>query len=92
MDLLLPDEGDLEAILIFALSFNGYEELGSFEASAAAAQLKKRATLRDIRNELFFAARASRHGGDGHFADLYLELLPMFRKWATTETGRVDRS
>ncbi|OYW35463.1 MAG: hypothetical protein B7Z42_14600 [Brevundimonas sp. 12-68-7] len=76
----------------FALSFNGYEELGSFEASAASAQLKKRAALRDIRNELFFAARASRHGGDDRFIDVYLELLPLFRKWANTGKGRVDRS
>lgn len=78
----LPSEDDPAAIFTFAMSFNGYEEFGSFEASAEAAHQKGRRTLREIRNELFFAARASRHGGCETYVDVYRELVPLLRSYA----------
>jgi hypothetical protein len=78
----LPSEGDPAAIFTFAMSFNGYEEFESFEASAEAAHQKGRRTLREIRNELFFAARASRHGGCETYVDVYRELVPLLRSYA----------
>ncbi len=74
----LPDPNDRDAIFEFAMSFNGYERFGSFDASAIAAGSGDRSSLELIRNELFFAARASRHGDDDQFVDLYRRLLPLF--------------
>lgn len=74
----LPDANDPSAIFEFAMSFNGYEHFGSFEKSYQAANARSRASLEDIRNELFFCARASRHRGDDEFVVRYAELLPHF--------------
>ena len=82
----LPDGSDPDDVFAFAMTFNGYERLGSFEASEAAARARTRANLDDIRNELFFEARASRHRGDEHFLRTYVELLPLFQKFATGGT------
>jgi hypothetical protein len=79
--LALPDETDPEAIFRFAMTFNGYEHFGSVAAATQAAQEKRRASLEDLRNELFFAARASRHYGDDAYIQLYRELAPLFRAW-----------
>jgi len=49
----LPDKDDHAAIFRFAMSFNGYEEFGSFEASADAARSGDRSSLKMLRNELF---------------------------------------
>lgn len=76
----LPDANDPSAIFEFAMSFNGYEHFGSFEACARAAGTRSRATLEDVRNELFFECRASRHRGDDAFVSCYKDLLPHFRK------------
>jgi hypothetical protein len=73
----LPDVDDATAIFEFAMTFNGYEHFGSFDVSADAAESGDRSSLALIRNELFFAARASRHGGDDRFVALYLELVPL---------------
>lgn len=81
----LPAEGDASAIVEFAMSFNGYEHFGSFEASADAAMSGDRTSLELIRNELFFAARASRHGDDDRFVDTYRELLPLLRRFVSGE-------
>ena len=75
----LPADGDSSAIFEFAMSFDGYEHFGSFEASANAADSGDRSSIDLIRNELFFSARASRHGDDDRFVTTYLELLPFFR-------------
>lgn len=77
----LPDASDRKAVAKFALSFNGYEHYGSFQAAADAATAKRRQTLDDLRNELFMAYRASNHRGDDAFLDVYRELLPMFSAW-----------
>ncbi|MBB6503407.1 hypothetical protein F4693_000360 [Sphingomonas endophytica] len=84
----LPDEGDWSAIFSFAMTFNGYEHYGSFDASAAAAKSGDRTSLELIRNELFFAARASRHCGDDLFLQTYHDLLPLLRQHASA-VGKV---
>jgi hypothetical protein len=76
--LILPPLGDAAAIFAFGMSFDGYEAFGSFEACAAAAKARKRETLEDLRNELFFACRASRHMGDHSYVSDYAELRPLF--------------
>lgn len=78
----LPADGDSSAIFEFAMSFNGYEHFGSFEASADAANSGDRSSLDLIRNELFFAARASRHGDGEHLVSTYRELLPLLGHYA----------
>jgi len=74
----LPDVNDAAAIFEFAMTFNGYEYFGSFDASATAAGAGDRSTLELIRNELFFVARASRQSNDDRFIDLYRQLVPLF--------------
>ena len=78
----LPSDGDGAAIFKFAMSFNGYEHFGSFEASAEAAKSGDRSSLILLRNELFFAARASRHREDDRYIAVYRELLPELRRYA----------
>ncbi len=79
-DLILPSCDDPAGIFAFAMTYNGYEEHGSFDACADAANAKLRETLADIRNELFFACRASRHADDDRFVETYAELLPHFER------------
>ena len=76
----LPDPDDRDAVLRFALSFSGYSHHGSFEACARAAHERKRETLNDLRNELFFSQRASNHLGTNDFLHTYRELLPHFER------------
>jgi hypothetical protein len=76
--LILPPLGDAAAIFDFGMSFNGYEAFGSFEACADAAKARRRETLEDLRNELFFACRASHHMGDDAYVSFYSELRPLF--------------
>lgn len=78
----LPDINDAEAIFEFAMTFNGYEHFGSFEKCSEAANARSRSSLEDIRNELFFCARASRHRGDREFVERYAELLPYLERFA----------
>ena len=76
----LPVVGDTSAISKFASSFNGYNHYGSFEATAEASRNSKRESLTEIRNELFFSWRASRHGMGDEFVGCYEELYPYFVK------------
>lgn len=78
----LPDENDRPAIFKFATNFNGFDHLGSFEAAADVAASGDRSSLNLIRNELFFAARASRHRDDQSYVSKYQELLPLLRQHA----------
>jgi hypothetical protein len=48
----------------FALSFNGYEELGSFEKCAEIANAQRHETLTNLRTCLFFEQRRWRHFGE----------------------------
>ncbi len=75
----LPDPADVSGVFAFAMSFNGYEELGSFEACTRAARERRRASLVDLRNELFCAARASRYAGSTGYLETYAALLPLFQ-------------
>lgn len=76
----LPAENDRNSIVAFARTFNGYEHFGSFTACAKAAKSKRRSTIADLRNELFFAYRAGNHTGDSQTVlSSYSELLPYFR-------------
>lgn len=75
----LPDPENAKAVFAFAMSFNGYEHYGTLEKSSAAAKQKSRETMDELRNELFFAARASRHTDSDRYLEVYRELLPMFR-------------
>jgi len=77
---MLPHVGDRNAIFKFAMTFDGYEHYGSFEAAAQKARERSRSTLPEVRNELFLSARASRHRDDDHFIDVYAELLPFFKE------------
>lgn len=64
----------------FAASFNGYTHFGSLGQSADEAMAKKRATLVDLQNELFFFYRAANHQGNpGGVVEFYRELLPFFQ-------------
>lgn len=76
----LPDPTDRQSVVRFAASFNGYDYFGSFEACADNAKLRRRETLIDLRNELFFSFRAGNHRGDDGLTLTYLELLPYFRR------------
>jgi hypothetical protein len=61
------------------MSYNGYEAAGSFEACAQRAKTGKRDSEDDLRNELFFAARASRHCGDDNYLKVYREIYPLLQ-------------
>jgi len=76
----LPDPDDGPAIFAFSMSFNGYEHYGSFEVSATAARMRKRSSVIELRNELFFVARASRHLDSDAYVERYRELLPIFQE------------
>jgi hypothetical protein len=58
-----PDDADWGDIQAFALTFNGYETHGSFEACARIANDKRARTLTDLRTCLFFEQRRWRHFG-----------------------------
>jgi hypothetical protein len=77
----LPPEDDPSAVFAFAMSFNGYQHYGSFEASAGTARKAERDTLEALRNELSFSARASKHRGDDRFLETYREILPLLRRF-----------
>lgn len=51
-------------VVRFGHTFNGYEQMGSFEACAAVAHSQKHDTLSELRACLFFELRALRHAGD----------------------------
>lgn len=79
----LPDKNDRPAIFKFATSYNGSQHFSSIEAAAVAAKSGNRSSLALIRNELFFAARASRHRDDELYVRKYEELLPLLQQHAT---------
>ncbi|RAP55652.1 hypothetical protein BTJ49_15140 [Oleiagrimonas sp. MCCC 1A03011] len=60
--------------------FNGFEHFGSLEESAAQARARRRETLTDLRNELFFVCRRSRHQDSDEYVGLYQELLPLLQQ------------
>jgi hypothetical protein len=56
-----PPDADWDVLNTFALSFAGYEVLGSFEACAEIANARKHDTLTHLRTCLFFEQRRWRH-------------------------------
>jgi hypothetical protein len=78
----LPEPTDIRSVFAFAMSFDGYDHFGSFEAAIKNAQLMKRESLTDLRNELFMCARAYRHcdGDEKEFLKRYAELLPLLKQ------------
>ncbi len=65
----------------YAMGFNAYEKYGSFDAAASIAHRAPRSTLDEVRAELFFRARASRHCEDDDYLDAFRELLPLLKKF-----------
>lgn len=82
----LPDPDDPNGVFDFAMSFDGNRYVESFENCAQHAKTRKRSTLTDLRNALFFAARSSRHRGDDEFLECYRSLLPMLRRKLEEQT------
>jgi len=77
----LPEPGDVDGVIAFALSFNGYEYFGGIHECAKAARQRRRESLSDLRNELFFTARVSHHGSATEpLMAVYEEILPLIRK------------
>lgn len=65
----VPDSGaPWTEIIRFAMTFDGYEEHGSFERCAEIANARRADTLSDLRTCLFFEVRRWRHFGDGPVA------------------------
>ena len=80
--LTLPSPDDIGGIAEFAESFDGYEWCGSVLAAARLARARPRRSLEDLRSELFFEFRASRHADDLDFVDVYRELMWHFLRIA----------
>lgn len=60
----IPDpDAEWDEIGQFALTFNGYEHWGSFEACAEIARERRQSTLTELRTCLFFEQRSWRHAG-----------------------------
>ncbi len=85
----LPQTDDAKEVFAFAMSFDGYQQFGSFSAATANARAKPRQTLADLRNELFVSARSSRHVGGDAYIDLYKQLLPLIQE-AIRQRGTAD--
>lgn len=58
------ENADWEEINVFAHTFDGYAESGSFERCAVIAHQRLHDTLSELRTCLFFEARSWRHRGD----------------------------
>lgn len=58
------DDADLNDLIHFAHTFNGYEAFGGFEACAAIAEARDHSSLAHLRACLFFEARSWRHSDD----------------------------
>ena len=57
-------DADWLAVASFAITFNGYEVWGSFEACAEIANDRRHSTLTELRTCLFFEQRRWRHFGE----------------------------
>lgn len=81
----LPELGDETGIFAFAMTFDGYDAMGSFDEAAKSARQRKRESLEDVRNELFMAARASRHSDSKVYLAKYEELLPYLTRFLSNK-------
>lgn len=82
----LPSPDDPKAVFAYAMNFNAYEKYGSFENVSALARRAPRSCLDEVRAELFFQARASRHRGDDAFMLTYRELLPLLERFGSGDS------
>ena len=58
------DDADLDALIHFAHTFNGYNAFGGFSGCAEIANRRDHSSLSHLRACLFFEARRWRHYGD----------------------------
>jgi hypothetical protein len=75
----------------FALTFEGYEFHGSFEACAEIANARRHSNLTDLRTCLYFEQRRYRHFGEppiGDELEYIYEILDAIR--ARVQAGMVD--
>lgn len=68
-DMVPRSNADWSTIQEFALTFDGYQENGSFDACAEIANAHKHETLGDLRTCLFFEQRRWRHFGESPDGD-----------------------
>lgn len=76
----LPQKGDARGIFRFGMTFNGYEFYGSLAESGNACRNsseKSDRTLAELRNELFFCCRASRHMQVDDYIERYEAIYPL---------------
>ena len=78
----LPDPSNPTQVFKFAMSFDAYKACGSFDAAAKIAKEAPRSTLEEVRAELFFKARASRHSGNDAYLETYKEILPLLERFS----------
>ncbi len=79
----LPDPSNPEQVFKFAMGFDAYKAYGSFDAAAKIAKDAPRSSLEEVRAELFFKARASRHSAnDAYLVKTYKELLPLLESFS----------
>ncbi len=74
---LLPSINDSGNIFKFAMLFNGYEYDDYLKENGKEKCARTRKNISEIRSELFFSARASRHCDDDEYLQTYKELLPI---------------
>lgn len=72
----------MDGVAQFAESFDGYEWCGSVLAAAEHARAKPRRSIEDLRAELFFEFRASRHSGNNEYMETYRQLMWHFLRVA----------
>lgn len=64
----------------FALTFNGYKALGSFEESAKVANARRHDSLTDLRTCLFFEQRRWRHFGESPSGEALIYIREVVEK------------
>lgn len=79
-----PDDVEIESLEMFALTFDGYDFWGSFEACAEQARFDCQC-IDHLRTRLFFHQRAGRHG-DGLQRN---EAVPVLRALRSTLSATV---
>jgi hypothetical protein len=86
-----PPNAEWEAISRFALTFNGYEQAGSFAAAGRIANEHQCSTLNDLRICLFFEQRRWHHFGgtpDGKALEYIRTLVERIRQ--RVDEGNLD--